>query len=45
MADANVRRAASGSGVGTRRMYELFPKTPGKSAAMIAGIPKPAGCV
>ncbi|TNE91173.1 MAG: TusE/DsrC/DsvC family sulfur relay protein [Deltaproteobacteria bacterium] len=41
----NVRRIASGSGVGIRRMYELFPKTPGKSAAMVAGIPKPAGCV
>ena len=44
-ASPNVRRAASGSGVGTRRMYELFPNTPGKSAAMIAGIPKPVGCV
>lgn len=41
----NVRRIASGSGVGTAAMYELFPKTPGKSCAMIAGIPKPVGCV
>ena len=44
-ASPNVRRMASGSGVGTKRMYALFPKTPGKSAAMIAGIPKPVGCV
>lgn len=44
-ASPNVRRVAAGSGVGTRKMYELFPQTPGKSAAMIAGIPKPVGCV
>lgn len=44
-ASPNVRRVASGSGVGTRRMYELFPKTPGKTAAMLAGVPKPVGCV
>lgn len=41
----NVRRAAMGSGVGTAAMYELFPKTPGKSAAMVAGVKKPVGCV
>lgn len=44
-ASPNVRRVASGSGVGTRRMYELFPRTPGKTAAMLAGVPKPVGCV
>jgi tRNA 2-thiouridine synthesizing protein E len=44
-ASANVRRIAAGSGVGTRRMYELFPKSPGKTVAMVAGIPKPVGCV
>ncbi|MCO4746782.1 MAG: TusE/DsrC/DsvC family sulfur relay protein [Proteobacteria bacterium] len=44
-ASPNVRRMASGSGVGIRQMYALFPKTPGKAAAMVAGIPKPAGCV
>jgi len=41
----NVRRMASGSGAGTAAMYQLFPKTPGKSCAMIAGVPKPVGCV
>ena len=44
-ASPNVRRTANGSGVGTRRMYELFPKSPGKTVAMVAGIPKPVGCV
>ncbi|MCB9686621.1 MAG: TusE/DsrC/DsvC family sulfur relay protein [Alphaproteobacteria bacterium] len=44
-ASPNVRRVASGSGVGTKRMYELFPKTPGKTAAMLSGVPKPVGCV
>jgi tRNA 2-thiouridine synthesizing protein E len=44
-ASPNVRRVALGSGVGTRRMYELFPRSPGKTAALIAGIPKPVGCV
>lgn len=44
-ASPNVRRTATGSGVGTQRMYELFPKTPGKTAAMVAGVPKPVGCV
>ncbi len=41
----NVRRGASGSGIGTKRIYELFPNSPGKTTAMLAGIPKPAGCV
>ena len=44
-ASPNVRRIATGSGVGTKRLYELFPRTPGKSVAMVAGIGKPVGCV
>lgn len=44
-ASPNVRRTATGSGVGTKRMYELFPHTPGKTAAMLAGVPKPVGCI
>ena len=44
-ASPNVRRVASGSGAGTSQLYALFPKTPGKSIAMIAGIPKPVGCI
>lgn len=41
----NVRRVSTGSGVGTKAMYDLFPKNPGKLTAMLAGIPKPVGCV
>ena len=44
-ASPNVRRTAAGSGAGTHRLYELFPKTPGKTAALLAGVPKPVGCV
>lgn len=44
-ASPNVRRTASGSGVGTQAMYRLFPPTPGKTCAMIAGVKKPVGCV
>jgi TusE/DsrC/DsvC family sulfur relay protein len=44
-ASPNVRRVASGSGLGTKALYDLFPQTPGKTNAMLAGIPKPAGCV
>lgn len=44
-ASPNVRRVAAGSGLGVKRVYQLFPKSPGKTAAMIAGIPKPVGCV
>lgn len=44
-ASPNVRRVAAGSGVGTQAMYRLFPPTPGKTCALIAGVPKPVGCV
>jgi tRNA 2-thiouridine synthesizing protein E len=44
-ASPNVRRVARGSGAGTQRLYELFPGKPGKHIAMVAGIPKPVGCV
>ncbi|MCB9597572.1 MAG: TusE/DsrC/DsvC family sulfur relay protein [Sandaracinaceae bacterium] len=44
-ASPNVRRVALGSGAGTEAMYQLFPPTPGKTCAMIAGVPKPVGCV
>ena len=44
-ASPNVRRSGCGSGVGTQAMYRLFPPTPGKTCAMIAGVPKPVGCV
>jgi sulfur relay (sulfurtransferase) DsrC/TusE family protein len=28
-----------------RALYQLFPKGPAKTAAKIAGIPKPRGCI
>ena len=29
----------------TRSLYTLFPKAPGKTVALCAGIPKPGGCI
>ena len=40
-----LRRISKLSGVGTKELYELFPKGPGKLAARIAGLPKPKGCL
>lgn len=40
-----LRRISQQSGVGTKELYQLFPKGPGKLAARIAGLPKPQGCV
>ncbi|MEX1366617.1 MAG: TusE/DsrC/DsvC family sulfur relay protein [Nannocystaceae bacterium] len=44
-ASPNVRRLTSGSGVPVRELYGLFPRAPAKTAARIAGIPKPVGCL
>lgn len=44
-ASPNVRRVATGSGLGTRALYALFPRQPGKTIARVAGIPKPVGCL
>ncbi len=41
----NIRRLTSGSGLSTKEIYGLFPKAPGKCTAMIAGLPKPVGCI
>lgn len=40
-----VRRISKLSGVGTKELYALFPKGPGKLASRVAGLPKPHGCV
>jgi tRNA 2-thiouridine synthesizing protein E len=40
-----LRRIAKLSGVAMKELYQLFPKGPGKLAAMVAGLPKPQGCV
>lgn len=40
-----VRAISKLSDVGTKELYQLFPKGPAKLAAKIAGIPKPKGCI
>ena len=40
-----LRRISKLSGVGTKDLYKLFPKGPGKLAARVAGLPKPTACV
>ncbi len=40
-----LRRISKGSGVATKKLYDLFPKGPGKLVARIAGIPKPKACL
>ena len=44
-AGPNVRLLARTSGVSVKELYALFPKGPAKTAAKIAGIPKPRGCI
>jgi tRNA 2-thiouridine synthesizing protein E len=41
----SLRKLKNESGVGTKELYQLFPKGPAKKAARIAGIPKPQGCI
>jgi TusE/DsrC/DsvC family sulfur relay protein len=40
-----VRVLGKTSGVSVKELYQLFPKGPAKTAAKIAGIPKPRGCI
>ncbi len=40
-----VRLLGKASGVSVKEVYQLFPKAPAKTAARIAGIPKPRGCI
>ena len=40
-----VRMLGKTSGVSVKELYQLFPKGPAKTAARIAGIPKPRGCI
>lgn len=42
---AGVRRLNRVAGISTKELYELFPHTPIKKAAKIAGLPKPTSCV
>lgn len=40
-----LRRIAQHSGVSMKDLYRLFPKGPGKLAALVAGLPKPKACL
>jgi len=40
-----IRRVSSVGGVGTKQLFQLFPKKPAKKLSYIAGVPKPHGCV
>ena len=40
-----VRVLGKTSGVAVKELYQLFPNGPAKTAAKIAGIPKPRGCI
>ena len=40
-----VRVLGKMSGVPVKELYQLFPNGPAKTAAKIAGIPKPRGCI
>ena len=44
-ASPNIRRLSAGSGVAVKDLYTLFPGKPGVFVAMLAGIPKPGGCL
>jgi tRNA 2-thiouridine synthesizing protein E len=41
----NVRMLAKTSGIPVKELYQLFPRGPAKTAAKVAGIPKPRGCI
>jgi tRNA 2-thiouridine synthesizing protein E len=40
-----IRRLTKETGLGLKRLYELFPEGPANSACKWAGVPKPTGCV
>lgn len=40
-----LRRITKQAGVSMKDLYQLFPKGPGKKAALIAGLPKPKSCI
>lgn len=40
-----LRRITKTTDVSTKEIYQLFPKGPAKTAAKIAGLGKPTGCI
>lgn len=40
-----IRKINNNSGVSTKELYQIFPSRPGRTAARVAGVPKPQGCV
>jgi len=42
---ATIRRVATVGGVGTKELFQLFPKKPAKKMSYVAGLQKPVGCV
>ncbi len=40
-----LRQITKQTDVTTKEIYRLFPGGPAKKAAMIAGLPKPTGCI
>lgn len=44
-ASPNIRRLTQIQPFGTKELYALFPKAPGRTIAKLAGIPKPTGCL
>ena len=41
----SIRALKNRGGVPTKELYQLFPGGPAKKAALVAGIPKPKGCI
>ena len=40
-----IRILGKTSGVSIKELYQLFPTAPARTAARIAGIPEPRGCI
>jgi len=40
-----IRLLVKSTGLGLKRIYELFPSGPALGACKVAGLPKPTGCV
>jgi len=40
-----IRKVSKSGVINTKELYDIFPGGPLKKASLIAGIPKPVGCV